>query len=285
MIAIAAYADHSVAMDMALPLLSNGSNPNVRAKDGASALHIAAASGNVDVARLLIHRAAIVDPADKAVRAVLPDADKIERIYFARRHAVESANALPQVTVNQFVALSHVEAERVKQMHKDNRARMLTRASWDESPIEAAAHMGLDDLAMYFADAGAQISTCTAVLLGWADVVRKTVREDSNVIRERGAHDYTILSYTAFGPERAEIAGLLLESGAKPNAFGFGQRPLHVAASQGYLKVAELLLHHGADVNATPRSRKGPGATPLAIAIQKKQTKMADFLTERGGKS
>lgn len=133
LIAIAAYADHSVAMDMALPLLSNGSNPNVRGKDGASAVHIAAVSGNVDVARLLIHRGAIVDPADQAVRDLLPDADKIERTYSARRHAVESANALPQVTVNQFVALSHVEVDRVKQMHKDNRALALTRASWDES--------------------------------------------------------------------------------------------------------------------------------------------------------
>lgn len=122
------------------------------------------------------------------------------------------------------------------------------------------------------------------MLLGLTDVVRKAVREDPNVVRERGAHDYTILSYTAFGPERAESAGLLLESGAKPNAFGFGQSPLHVAASQGYLKVAELLLDHGADVNAIPRSRKGPGATPLATAIQKKQTKMADFLAARGGK-
>lgn len=285
LIAIANYKDPAIAMDMALPLLSNGSNPNVKRKDGATALHIAAARGNVDVARLLIHRGAHLSPDDKVVSERINDADRIERVYFGKRLAREGANGLPQVKVNEFIALSHVEVERVKQMHKQNRALLLTRATWDESPIEAAAHMGLDGLALYFADAGAAVSTCSAVMLGLTDMVRKTVREDPDVIRERGAHDFPLLSYTVFGPERAEIAEVLLEAGARPNAFGFGMSPLHIAASQGYLEAAALLLDHGADVNAVPRSRKGPGPTPLGIAMQKKQEKMAELLKSRGGRA
>jgi ankyrin repeat protein len=294
-IPIADYGDPVVAMDMALPLLANGANPNVKRKDGATALHVAAARGNIDVARMLIHRGAIVDPKDAVVAKAIPDAAKIERAYFGARYLqdlhgnkppVSDRNGLSQVAVNEFVVLAHTQAEVVKRMHKANPALGTARAIWDESPIEAAAHMGLYDLALYFAEAGATISTCTAVILGLTDVVAKNLREDRNCVHERGAHDFPILSYTAFGPERTEIASMLLKAGANPNGFGFfGLTPLHAAAGKGHLEVAKLLLEYGADINPESKSRKGPRPTPLATAIQKKQTKMADFLTSKGAKS
>ncbi len=110
------------------------------------------------------------------------------------------------------------------------------------------------------------------------------VHADRNRLRERGAHDFPLLSYASWGKERAEIAAFLLDAGADPNAIGFGQSTLHAAAGKGYVEVARVLLEHGADVNATARSRKGSGPTPLALAIQKKQSKMADLLTSRGGR-
>jgi hypothetical protein len=291
--AIADYRDPAIAADMAMPLLNNGSNPNVSRKDGATALHLAAARGNIDVARLLIHRGAVLDPKDDVVMKAVPNIEAIDRVYFGARYAQNlkgsrpqrDDKSLPQAEVNEFIALAHTPDERVRQMHKGSPALLSTRATWDESPIEAAAHMGLEPLAQYFAEAGAAISTCTAVVLGQSEMVRKMIREDPNRLRERGAHDFALLSYTAFGSERADLAGMLLEAGAKPNAFGFGQSPLHVAAGKGYLEVAALLIEHGADVNATPRSRKGPGPTPLAVATQRKQSKMVDFLISRGAKA
>jgi uncharacterized protein len=306
MIAVADYHDPAVAADMAQPLLANGSRPDVARKDGVTALHLAAMRGNVDVARMLIHRGAVVDPADAIVAKAVPDAAKIERVYFGARyrqdlkgnkldrgrfdadksragHDPEDTQGLPQSTINQFVTFSHFDADRVKQMHKDSAALLSTRATWDELAIEAAAHMGLEPLASYLADAGSPISTCTAVVLGLTDMVRAMIREDRDRTRERGAHDFPLLAYTVFGTERAEIAELLLKAGASPNAMGFGQTPLHIAAAKGYLDVAGLLLDHGAAVNASPRSRKGPGPTPLAVAIKQNQVKMAELLKSRGG--
>jgi hypothetical protein len=292
-IAVAEYHDPAVAADMAQPLLNNGSNPNASWKNGTTALQIALKHGNLDVARILIHRGATLTPSETEVAKALPDAARIERVYFGGRYTQDlkgnrpdrdDTQGLPQTLINQFATVAHFDAEKVKEMHRASRAILSTRSTWDELAIEAAAHMGLDPLARYLADAGSPISTCTAVMLGLTDVVRKMVREDRNRLRERGAHDFALLNFVSFGTERDEIAGILLEAGCDPNAFGRGQSPLHIAAGKGYVEVAALLLDHGADVNSTPQSRKGAGPTPLAVALQRKQTKVADLLAARGGR-
>jgi ankyrin repeat protein len=162
---------------------------------------------------------------------------------------------------------------------------LATRATWDEIAIEAAAHMGLVSLAEFLADAGSPVSTCTAVLLGLSEMTRKMIDGDRNRLRERGAHDFPLLGYTAYGKERAEIAAFLLKSGLDVNVSGFGGTTLHIAASKGYLDLAAVLLDHGADVNAAIESHKGTGPTPLAVALKQKQAKMADYLASRGGRS
>jgi len=292
MIPIADYRDALVASDMALPMLANGSKPNVARKDGTTALHLAAGRGNLEVARLLIHRGAMVDPKDAVVAKAMPDAARIERVYFGGRYAWslgggkpkrDDTQGLPQAEINKFVTLSHFNPAAVTQMHKDTPELLATRATWDELSIEAAAHMGLVPLVQYMADAGAPVSTCTAILLGLTGEVRKMIAADPDRIRERGAHDFPILTYTVWGKEQTEMAELLLKSGADPKQFGFGLTALHVAAGKGYLEVASLLIEHGANVNAVSKSRKGDWPTPLATAKERKHDKMVDFLASRGG--
>jgi ankyrin repeat protein len=293
-IAVAEYHDPAVAADMAQPLLNNGSNPNASWKNGTTALQIALKHGNLDVARILIHRGAALTSGEAQVEKALPDATGIERVYFGgrytrdlkgKRQERDDGQGLPQTLINQFATVAHFDAGKVKEMHRASPAILSTRATWDELAIEAAAHMGLDPLAQYLADAGSPISTCTAVMLGLTAMVRDMIREDRNRLRERGAHDFPLLNFVSFGTEREEIAGILLEAGCDPNAFGLGQSPLHIAAGKGYVEVAALLLDHGANVNSTPQSRKGAGPTPLAVAQTRKQSKMADFLVSRGGRS
>ncbi len=279
------HPDRAVAAEMGRFLLMNASDPNAKRRDGKSALQLAAARGYDDLVEMLIHRGAVVD--------VPVDASRIERVYYGRRYTQdvrgnplkrEENYGIPQELINQFAAVAHFDFEKVKQLQKLCPMLVMSRATWDEMAIEAAAHMGLVPMAQFLADLGAPVSTCTATLLGATSLVKRLVNEDADCLRERGAHDIALLAYTAYGHQQTEIAESLLNAGADVHARALGQTTLHIAAGKGHLELAQLFLDHGADVNATAKV-KGTLLTPLAFAVQSKQTKMADFLKERGGRA
>jgi ankyrin repeat protein len=93
-----------------------------------------------------------------------------------------------------------------------------------------------------------------------------------------------LLSYTAWGKERLDIAEFLLNSGADLRARGLGLTTLHIVAMKGHIELAKLLLDHGADVNE-PSWQKNENVTPLTMAVRAKQEKMQQFLKERGGRA
>lgn len=78
-----------------------------------------------------------------------------------------------------------------------------------------------------------------------------------------------------------KMARLLIDHGARPaikakDDLGFA--PLHIAASLGHIGLAELLLRSGAHVE----SRDALGQTPLFVAATAVQSDMMSFLIERG---
>jgi ankyrin repeat protein len=264
--------DHKTAFDVTQFLLMNNSDPNARTRDGRAALDLARARGYTDIADLLIHRGARTDAARTVAVA-----------WYGRRYLQDihgnsvrrdDLNGLPWTVVNQFASVAHADLEKVKSLYKEYPALLNTRASWDESAIEAGAHMGRLDIAGFCADAGFAVSTCTAALLGREDMVRAAIAADRRVIHERGAHDLPILAYTIYADQQTAIADALLKAGADPMVRAFGQTPLHLAAGKGYVEIAALLLDRGADKNAGPVS-------PIDVASKKNQTKMVDFLKSR----
>lgn len=60
-----------------------------------------------------------------------------------------------------------------------------------------------------------------------------------------------------------------------------GLTPLHVAAAYGRLRVVQILLKHGADVNA----KDNLGSTPLFYAVGRNQTGVAQLLLTHGAKA
>ena len=271
-------SDPDAATAMTNYLLGNASDPNARLRDGRTALDLAQARGYSEIARMLIHRGAAV-----------PNPGKIEVAWYGRRFIQDlhgrpvqrdDLNGLPWTLVNDFARFAHTHFDKVKQMLKAEPGLIATRASWDEMAVEAGAHMGRLDIAGFLADAGAPVSTCTAVMLGQEAMVRDALAADRRTVCERGAHDIHILHYTAYANQQPGIAERLLNAGADINARSLGTSVLHVAASKGHVELAAVLIAHGADPRAAVATKAGP-VTPLDLAVRNKQIKMEEFLKAR----
>jgi ankyrin repeat protein len=100
------------------------------------------------------------------------------------------------------------------------------------------------------------------------------------LIDERSADGFTALHLAAFFGQ-AQVAQLLLDRGADPNAWATGDlyvQPLHSAVAGGHDEVAALLIHGGADIDAPQRH----GYTPLMGAAQNGMAGTVQLLLARG---
>jgi hypothetical protein len=256
----ASFPDATVSMQMSQTLAGNGADVRARRTDGVTPLHLAAKAGDVETAKLLLRKGADpnakdasgktpLDVAGPEVAGLLRSAGAVAQdCYTGRYRSVvrDDTYGIPQVWVNEFVTVAHFDFEKVKHLHTRCPELLLTRSTWDEIGVEAAAHMGREDIAGFFLDKGAPLSLCTATMLGLKDEAAKIIAEDPNRARERGAHDFPLLWYTIFGKERPEMAEFLIASGADVHASMMGNTSLIFARKKGHHQTVEVLLKHGA---------------------------------------
>jgi ankyrin repeat protein len=77
-----------------------------------------------------------------------------------------------------------------------------------------------------------------------------------------------------------EIVELLLMHGADIQARDLaGAGPLHWAAKEGYTEIIEVLIAHGAELNAKDKQ----GRTPLQYAVSEGKQEAAGLIQKRGG--
>jgi ankyrin repeat protein len=106
-------------------------------------------------------------------------------------------------------------------------------------------------------------------------------REEARAILEQ--HPEYLLSpramMVAAGWDRVDVVAFLLELGMSPDIEDpeqGRQRPLHAAAYNGALRVAALLIEHGAEIDFRESNW---GATPLWSAVWGQRPRMAEFLS------
>ena len=141
--------------------------------------------------------------------------------------------------------------ERAYQGYYDNTPLFHTdELGW--TPLHYAAFRGHRDVVRLLLDAGANPSKADAV--GWTPLRSAAFRGHKDVVQ------------------------LFLERGADPNkADKYGHAPLHLAAGVGHKDMVQLLLEKGAD----PNKADSGGMTPLSIAWDRRNTGVANLLTER----
>ena len=90
----------------------------------------------------------------------------------------------------------------------------------------------------------------------------------------------TPLHYAAFCGMHGVARFLIVEHSQDVRALGFDEKetPLHVASRRGHVDVAQLLLEHGADVDA----RDNAEITPLLLASQGGHAELTRILLEHG---
>ena len=80
---------------------------------------------------------------------------------------------------------------------------------------------------------------------------------------------------------------LLISNGAKVNVINNeGLTPLHIAAKNGYLKIAEILVSKSASVNVKDNEEQSPLDYALySIGYPEGHPEIVSFLREKGAKS
>jgi ankyrin repeat protein len=296
-------APQAPAEAMAFAMVGNGLDPNLADADGETVLHSASYTGYPRVIRLLLQKggqaearnAAGETPVDIAVAAghhdaaeLLRQAPSIPRDYYVRRFAFnprfgalqrDDTQGFPKDLINSFTVLSHFGFERVKKLLELCPELLNTRAAWDELPVEAAAHMGREDIGGFLLDRGASYSICTATVFGSLADVKRMLAEDPQRIHERGAHSFPLLFYTAFGKPKIETAEYLIAAGADPNEDMRGRTVLHTAATSGHIDLCRYFLGKGLDPRQKGTSFLGVQDAPEA-AEQAKHPEAAAMLRD-----
>ena len=270
-----ASANQPAAEAIAFATIGNGMPVNVATTDGDAILHCAARAGYPRVVRLLLQKgadAAAGNPAGQTpldlaqigghaeAAALLRNAADTARDYYGKRYEYDpkfgalnrdDTNGLPREFVDALAVVSHFSLDRVKKWIELCPDLLNTRATWDELPVEAAAHMGRPDIGGVFLDRGASYSICTATVFGSLAEVKRMLAEDPQRIHERGAHSFPLLWYTAFGNSTAggkpnpDAAEFLIQAGADVNEDMRGRTVLHTAAASGHLELCRYFLEKG----------------------------------------
>lgn len=171
-----------------------------------------------------------------------------------------------QALIDNFVAAAHGDLARVTELLAQHPGLLNATASWGETAIEAAAQTAQTTIAEHLLAAGAPLGICTAAVLGRRETVERLLPEAPGGANATGAHGLSLL-YHAVASGQREIAELLLAHGADVNAGAGRFTALHGAVLFNQPALAQRLLAHGAD----PRAKNRDGKTPrdLAAALQR----------------
>jgi ankyrin repeat protein len=191
---------------------------------------------------------------------------------------VAAAIASRQELIDEFVGAAHGDLRRVKQLLASHSSLINVRASWGETALAAAAHVGHRDVAEFLLSVGAPLDVCTAAMLGLHRRLAQLLRLDPSLADARGAHGLPALYHAAIGGH-VQVAELLREAGA--DLATAATSALFGAVRANQAAIVAWLLVQGAEVNALGAD----GLTPQALARQLGHSHIADLLARHGARA
>ncbi|MBE5393873.1 ankyrin repeat domain-containing protein [Brevibacillus borstelensis] len=168
----------------------------------------------------------------------------------------------------------------VKDMLQSNPTLLQLRIQTGQSPVLTAIYNGARATLAYLLEQDIPLDLFEAAASGRLDRVQELVDSEPNLVNAYANDGFTALGLAAYLGHK-DIVEYLLEKGADVNRASKNDMkvmPLHSAVATLQVDVAELLLKHGAEVNAIQQG----GWTPLHEAALHGHEEMIKLLLEFG---
>ncbi len=179
-----------------------------------------------------------------------------------------------------FAAVKAGDAGRVARMLEANLGLLNTREGSGESAVLLAAYYRRKDVLELLLSRGAALNIFEAAVVGKVQRVEALLAADPSLANGYAPDGFPLLGLAAFFGHR-EVVDLLLRHGAEVNAVSrnaTGYTALTGAVAGGHAEIAAALLAAGANAN----HRYGAGYTPLYEAAAGGKTKIVALLLAHG---
>lgn len=238
--------------------LDLGVDVNTRSCEGTTALELAAANSHEVVVKLLLEKGATMESEPgKNPRSALQAAISGGRL------------SLVRILIN-------------------SGADINTHHAYHGTPLQEAAGLRSDEMAIFLLQRGAEINTpCgrhgsalqAAAFRGHRALIRVLLAQGADVNFQGGEYGNALQAAAIYGMQHLDIVELLLEHGADVNAIGgaYGTA-LQAVLFPGNEELIRLLLDHGADVNI----QVGEFGCAVMSAAMSGDERIVRLLVERG---
>lgn len=240
-------------------LIAAGAEIDIADEAGRTALHYAAEAGAEEMIALLLLAGADVGRSDGHGDTPLHLA--VGKGFDPAARALLEAGADPNVRNDKGCNCLHQLADLFLTDMTPAHLRLANALLAAGGDLEALDHRGLNPLV-------------AAAATGNIPVAAVFVSRGAKVDAENGAALRQALLF-----EDDDMTDLLLKAGAAAGLAGDeGERPLHLAAQEGFVHGVRALLGHGADIEA----RNIDGETALLVAVRMRRYDVVALLIERG---
>ena len=276
------YRSQEDGVRVARLLLERGADVNTRRNDHRTPLHVASYYGNIEIVRLLLDHGA--DPEANAEGNM--GEKPLHKVSYGKYRSPE-------------------DGVRIAQLLLEHNADVNTRRNNRQTPLHIASYFGIVEMVRLLLDRGADPEADADGDMGskplhFVSHGKYRSKEDgvhvAQLLLERGAdvntrrNDHATPLHVASYFGNVEIVRLLLDHGADPGANadgGMRSKPLHSVSCGEYrsqedgVRVAQLLLERGADVNA----RRNDHRTPLHVASYSGNVEIVCLLLDHGAEA